>query len=269
MNIRNEKGITLLALAITVIVMSILATVAVSASIGDNGLIEQTRAGTIRASIREVEEALDAYVLLREKENIQAGILGGKTKLLIINDTSVLEEKKGTPTQSCIVQIEDETGTITSRTVNQFDLNGDGMVNNWDVILIESYYENKQSTSYLNITIDDTSWSECEKYDVNGNGVIDDEDINYYTNKLSSAEAYINDTFLDFDGNGEFNQDDINKLKEQYYEYKITSDGLNEMKIEGKYGAGTTNDVFYVKQYATDEIEVYYIDNKGVTHYSN
>jgi len=73
MNIRNEKGITILSLIITIIVMSILASIAISASVGDNSVIKKTKEATIKASIREVQEALDTHILLKEKENINKG----------------------------------------------------------------------------------------------------------------------------------------------------------------------------------------------------
>ena len=73
MNIRNENGITLPALIVTVVVMVILAAIAVSASVGDNGVVTKTKESTIKASIREVEEALDAYIMLKEKELIKNG----------------------------------------------------------------------------------------------------------------------------------------------------------------------------------------------------
>lgn len=77
MNIKNENGITLLALVVTIVVMIILASIAISASVGDNGLINETKEATIKASIREVQEALDVYILLKDKEEIQSGNLTG------------------------------------------------------------------------------------------------------------------------------------------------------------------------------------------------
>lgn len=79
MNIKSEKGITLLALVVTIVVMIILASITISASVGDNGLIKQTQTATIKASIREVEEALDTKILLTEKDNIKNGDLDDLT----------------------------------------------------------------------------------------------------------------------------------------------------------------------------------------------
>lgn len=42
---KNKKGITLIALVITIIIMLILAAVAVQMSMGDNGLIKKSRIG--------------------------------------------------------------------------------------------------------------------------------------------------------------------------------------------------------------------------------
>ncbi|MBR6504700.1 MAG: type II secretion system protein [Clostridia bacterium] len=92
MNIKNEKGVTLVALIVTIIVMIILASIAISASIGNNGLIEQTKVGTIKASIREVQEALDTYILLKDKELIKNGDYSG------VKPNDLIEANVLTPT---------------------------------------------------------------------------------------------------------------------------------------------------------------------------
>ena len=89
MNLKNEKGITLLTLVVTIVVMIILASIVVSSSIGDNGLIIQTENSIIKASIREVEEALDTKLLLKEKEEIKTGNLGNLTIEDLVEDKIV------------------------------------------------------------------------------------------------------------------------------------------------------------------------------------
>jgi len=79
MNVKSERGITLLALGVTVIVMAILVGVVLSATADDEGVINQTKISTINASIREVQEAVDTYILLKEKEEIQKGNLSSET----------------------------------------------------------------------------------------------------------------------------------------------------------------------------------------------
>ena len=42
-NARNEKGVTLIALAITIIVLIILAGIIINATMGDNGIVNKTQ----------------------------------------------------------------------------------------------------------------------------------------------------------------------------------------------------------------------------------
>lgn len=86
MNIKNENGITLISLAVTIVVLTILASIVISASVGDNGLIDETRIATIKASIREVEEAIDTHILLKEKGKIQSGNLEKVTLDELVGD---------------------------------------------------------------------------------------------------------------------------------------------------------------------------------------
>ena len=55
---KNSKGITLIALVISIIVMLILAGVSLNATIGDNGIITQAQNATYMQSIAALEEYL-------------------------------------------------------------------------------------------------------------------------------------------------------------------------------------------------------------------
>ena len=52
----NNKGITLIALVITIIILLILAAVAIQLALGDNGLIKKAQSGQEAQSIAEVKE---------------------------------------------------------------------------------------------------------------------------------------------------------------------------------------------------------------------
>ena len=59
MNVRNERGITLVALVITVVIMIILAAVTINVTLGDGGIVEQTKeaaGATINSTTYEQEE---------------------------------------------------------------------------------------------------------------------------------------------------------------------------------------------------------------------
>ena len=64
---KNAKGITLLALVITIVILIILATISINWLFGDNGLVNRTEEAKLKQSIAEAEERLslvlaDAYV---------------------------------------------------------------------------------------------------------------------------------------------------------------------------------------------------------------
>jgi len=94
MNIKSENGITLLTLVVTLIVMTILAAIVISASVGDNGLVKKTEEGVIVASIREVEEAIDVKILLKEKDLIKNGNYSGVT-IDDLEADGILKSKSG------------------------------------------------------------------------------------------------------------------------------------------------------------------------------
>ena len=60
-NCRNNKGITLLALIITIIVLVILAGVAINTLYGENGIISNAQDVTTLSNIKSLEEAIYLY----------------------------------------------------------------------------------------------------------------------------------------------------------------------------------------------------------------
>lgn len=63
MKIKNEKGITLIALIITIILMLILAGVVISLTIGNNGLIEKTKYAVEENRKAEIKEEIEIAIL--------------------------------------------------------------------------------------------------------------------------------------------------------------------------------------------------------------
>ena len=67
-NLKNKKGITLIALVISIIVMLILAGVSLNATIGDNGIITQAQNATYMQSLAALEEYLNNYYVEHYEE---------------------------------------------------------------------------------------------------------------------------------------------------------------------------------------------------------
>ena len=68
LNLENSKGITLIALVISIIVMLILAGISLNAVIGDNGIITQAQNATYMQKCAAIEEYLQEFYVEEYKE---------------------------------------------------------------------------------------------------------------------------------------------------------------------------------------------------------
>lgn len=59
MNFKRNKGITLIALVVTVIVLLILAGIAINLTVGDNGIITRAERATIIQRLAEIKEQIE------------------------------------------------------------------------------------------------------------------------------------------------------------------------------------------------------------------
>lgn len=66
--LKNKKGITLLALIITIIVLVILAGVAINTLYGENGIISNAKDVVILSNIKNLEEAIELYKINKNIE---------------------------------------------------------------------------------------------------------------------------------------------------------------------------------------------------------
>ena len=121
---KDNKGITLIALIITIIVMMILVAVTVTFTIGENGILSQTK----EAKIKQIRE--------QEKEELGAAVLGAIGADLKINfeelDKNLPEGFTGS------------NGTYISKTGNKFTVNENG-----EITYEESIEEIEESVTAL------------------------------------------------------------------------------------------------------------------------
>lgn len=124
MNFKNEKGVTLLTLVVTIVVMLILASIVITTSVGDNGLIEETKLATIEASVREVEEAIATEILLKDKENIKNGDFENTG----ISDLKEIYDEEDIEVESEMVDVDRVTYkiyTITKEGLKKLNIKGE------------------------------------------------------------------------------------------------------------------------------------------------
>ena len=104
---KNEKAITLVALAVTIIVLLILAGVAISLSIGNNGIISRGEISAEGNKLASYKEKLEMYKAekIMENEDFLAGTLSAGTDYLQYNTKKA--EEKGT-IKTIIPEFEDK-----------------------------------------------------------------------------------------------------------------------------------------------------------------
>ena len=117
---RNQRGITLIALVITIIVLLILAGVSIAMLTGDNGILSKARQAqtdTVKSSNEEILKLAISDVITEHYANSGSGALAItadqlKTALANANaDLTVLES--GTPDANGEVSVTESSGTIT------------------------------------------------------------------------------------------------------------------------------------------------------------
>lgn len=67
--IRSTKGITLISLVITIIILLILAGVTIATLTGDNGLIKRAQDAKIATEIVDIKEQIQTEILGKQAEN--------------------------------------------------------------------------------------------------------------------------------------------------------------------------------------------------------
>ena len=109
---RKEKGITLIALVVTIIVLLILAGVCVAALTGENGLIRQANRADVRTRAAEIEERVNIEFAAMYSE-----ILYGKTSFTS-SDLSTLTANLSEISQDITIAPTSITGTADEITVS-------------------------------------------------------------------------------------------------------------------------------------------------------
>ena len=105
---KREKGITLIALVITIIVLLILAGVSISMLTGDNGILTQAKVAKISTALSNYKEELEIYKSSKKAEDanfLDSSLTAGKNTLSY--NTQKEDERNGN-IKSVITQIDEE-----------------------------------------------------------------------------------------------------------------------------------------------------------------
>ena len=141
----NKKGITLVALVVTVVVLLILAGVSLNLLIGNNGIITRTQISKVSRELAAYKENMNLFIGEKQVETPEFNantLTAYKNKLYYntksVEDNSGIETVLGTVNNKYIEKIEIINGEICLNTTNSIEqkaAEGLGIkVNSWDVV---------------------------------------------------------------------------------------------------------------------------------------
>ena len=173
--VKTNKGITLIALVITIIVLLILAGVTIATLTGDNGILTKAQEASIQTRGAQVEEVINLWkseIEMNENTNSNA-IVKGQDELLqeLLSDKQVYENEidrenktitignrvisyktKSQPTDIYVALYND--GTLVFNSKNEFDTSK--LAEGWTI-------ENIKGKKYELINIDKEPWYDASK----------------------------------------------------------------------------------------------------------
>lgn len=124
---KKEKGITLIALVITIVVLLILAGVSISMLAGENGIITQAQESELQTEIG------------KEKEELNLAVSSVKSNKIINNDTSPITDRElnqefnNNNTKATAIQQGEDTIEVTFESGRKYIVNSDGSFNEQNV----------------------------------------------------------------------------------------------------------------------------------------
>lgn len=226
-NFRKNRGITLISLVVTIIILLILAGVSISMLIGENGIIKQAQNAKEKTEEAEAQEngTLSQYETIIQQET---GELWKQNKTIISKKDIALEVGDYVSYESNVEEYNDENG---------WRILGE---ENGQLLLVSTYLVNNEYTlsgaeDYLNNTGINKLNAECEKY---GNGL--------YATGARSIKAEDIDRITGYSpektGNGKkYKQGEIDEYGNEVT-YKIEN-GL--ITYHSKNGTGTIEDTTF------------------------
>ena len=279
---KNIKGITLIALVITIVILIILAGVAISLTIGENGIFNKAKYAKEEYKLAQAREELeleiiDVQTIIMEEqqrnatlEDLQNLIDTSKYEIVLhyepIASSEIITQKS---TYAEVKEIESKIKFIVDdklviRDVELIDKNESSRINNFDISI-----ENANG-SYLTInassaTTNDGSTIQLYKYYVNGEKIQETIENTYTVTTLElNTEYSIKVIAVDEDGKEKTSTIKRYKTANVQYLYK-SGDTCNT--ITGGYTTGATSGATIT--YNTDNIQISSSNNTYVFAVTN
>ena len=145
MNLKSNKAITMVVLIVTIIVMLILAGVTLTLVLGENGLIEKTKASVNKyemaskneeEQLQAIEDYMDNYDLTNGGQSKAIKYLGFPD---YANRVALAPKEKFTADENMYLII-DTTGKVNGYISNRFSITIDGMTYNFEQGVLNTDY---------------------------------------------------------------------------------------------------------------------------------
>ena len=236
MKFLKEKGITLIALIVTIIVLLILAGISIGTISGKNGIIDKAQTAKDDTQRSQWEEQIDVAIIDAESKNRKPSM----------ND--VIEELKNKNIINDASQVNEQTGTITT---NKPVYDIEGKLDDYLGITAEMIADDENKDKYYGAIIDNYTCQNSEGVnnwkifyaDKNNIYIIADDYIPYEyipTNSQGhkpsqstyhTREGYFKDILGDYTGSDNITDERIKALNNDYFNTKGYSSNNGNMKV--------------------------------------
>lgn len=231
----NKKGITLIALVVTIVVLLILAGISIGAITGNNGIINQAQNAKDDTQKAQWEEQIDVAIIDAESKNRNP------------NMDDVIEELKNKHVIDDASQVNEETGTITTNEP-VYDIEGklDDYLKGITADVIANAEDKREYYGAIvkNYTCENSAGVNAWKIfyaDENNIYIIADDYIPYeYIPKSPSGKdlnkgntnykAYFSNILSDYSGSMNITDEKLKALNNDYFNLKGYSSTNNNMK---------------------------------------
>ena len=212
--LKDKKGITLVTLVITIIILIILAGVSINILFGQEGIVEKAKEASFKSRFRQVEEAVQTYKLNKEADSILAEILASNVDNLPVANKLQSSEIDGLQ-ETLKAEIQSISGTDDITTLNLYYIDRNKIktkreyIINTDTIQLydvkgEKYFGKRHHT--LNGEGQQETKKESPEIEDEPKITIY-EDIGWYSPNMNGFNKY--STYMEY-----YNEDDLTDLKE-------------------------------------------------------
>lgn len=122
LQIKKQKGITLIALIVTIIIMLILAGVVINLLLSNGGIFEHAKMSKFATDFREVEEKTNLYIMNKESQKILAEIAKENSNIDVFPVTAKLTDEEKEIITKKIPTLKNKMEELTKKSIQQLNI---------------------------------------------------------------------------------------------------------------------------------------------------